>query len=180
MSLKTLTERFEEVNRIKENNKKIDKAVFNIEDVGDLLISYKNLKEMEKSHQEENGKLRVEYEKVYEDNLTLAHELEQYKLLEANIDKANKIIAENKFDEGLYGLLMKEKEKNKTKVDIKDIEFSNFIKERYVSKNKIKEKIEEIKKKGDYRDIYNPTGRVHFMKEGTDYQIEVLEELLEV
>lgn len=58
----------------------------------------KNIKEIEKSHQEENGKLRIE--------------LEQYKLLEANIDKANKIIAENKFDEGLYGLLMQEKEKN--------------------------------------------------------------------
>ena len=79
MSLKTLTERFEEVNKIKENNKKIDKAVFNIEDVGDLLTSYKNLKEIEKSHQEENGKLRVEFEKVYEDNLTLANELEQEK-----------------------------------------------------------------------------------------------------
>lgn len=63
MSLKTLTERFEEVNRIKENNKKIDKAVFNIEDVGDLLISYKNLKEIEKSHKEENGKLRIKLTK---------------------------------------------------------------------------------------------------------------------
>ena len=58
-----------------------------------------NLKEIEKSHKEENGKLRIE--------------LEQYKLLEANIDKANRIIAENKFDEGLYGLLMQEKEKSK-------------------------------------------------------------------
>lgn len=36
-----------------------------------------NIKEIEKSHQEENGKLRVEFEKVYEDNLSLAHELEQ-------------------------------------------------------------------------------------------------------
>lgn len=46
----------------------------------------KELKEIEKSHQEENGKLRVE--------------LEQEK-------------TSNKFDKGLYGLLMKEKEKNK-------------------------------------------------------------------
>lgn len=45
--------------------------------------------------------------------------------------------------------LDKEKEKNKTKVDIKDIEFSNFIKERYVSKDKIKEKIEQAKQKAD-------------------------------
>lgn len=35
-----------------------------------------NLKEIEQQHKEENGKLRVEFEKVYEDNLTLAHELE--------------------------------------------------------------------------------------------------------
>lgn len=48
----------------------------------------------------------------------------------------------------------------------------------YISKRKIEEKIEELKKKGDYRDIYNPTGRVHFMKEETDYQIEILKELL--
>lgn len=45
MSLKTLTERFEEVNKIKNNNPKIDKAVFNIKDVGDLLDLYN--KEME-------------------------------------------------------------------------------------------------------------------------------------
>ena len=45
-----------------------------------------NLKEIEKSHKEENGKLRVE--------------LEQEK-------------ASNKFDKGLYGLLVKEQEKNK-------------------------------------------------------------------
>lgn len=38
-----------------------------------------NIKEIEKSHQEENGKLRVEFEKVYQDNLTLAHELKQEK-----------------------------------------------------------------------------------------------------
>jgi len=41
--------------------------------------------------------------------------------------------------EGIIDLYTKEKEKNKTKVDIKDIEFSNFIKERYVSKDKIKD-----------------------------------------
>lgn len=66
----------------------------------ELTEELNNLKEIEKSHKEENGKLRVEYEKVYEDNLTLANELEQEK-------------ASNKFDKGLYGLLMKEKEKNK-------------------------------------------------------------------
>lgn len=49
----------------------------------------------------------------------------------------------------------------------------------YISKEKIREKIEKLKKEGDYRDIYNPTGRVHFMKEETDYKIEILQELLE-
>lgn len=47
-----------------------------------------------------------------------------------------------------------------------------------ISKDKIREKIKELKEKGNYRDIYNPTGRVHFMKEETDYQIQVLYELL--
>lgn len=52
------------------------------------------------------------------------------------------------------------------------------IEKYYVNKNKIREKIKELKEKGNYRDIYNPTGRVHFMKEETDYQIQVLYELL--
>lgn len=107
-----------------------------------------NLKEIEKLHKEENGKLRVEFKKVYEDNLTLAKELEQYKLLEANIDKANKIIAKNKFDESLYGLLMKEKEKNKEietdNIDLK--EKNRLIVENlnrsYISKDKLKELLE--------------------------------------
>lgn len=51
---------------------------------------------------------------------------------------------------------------------------SNYV----IKKDEIREKIKELKEKGNYRDIYNPTGRVHFMKEETDYQIQVLYELL--
>lgn len=99
-----------------------------------------NLKEIEKSHQQENGKLRVEFEKVYEDNLTLAHELEQEK-------------ASNKFDKGLYGLLMKEEEKNKELEEKLKIatamltrgtypeqnEGDNDFDKQFISKDKIKE-----------------------------------------
>ena len=46
-------------------------------------------------------------------------------------------------------------------------------------RNKIKEKIEELVKEGNYRMKDNPIGRVHFMKEITDYKIEILQELLD-
>lgn len=45
--------------------------------------------------------------------------------------------------------------------------------------DKIKAKIEELIKEGNYRTTDNPNGRVHFQKEITDYQIEVLQSLLE-
>lgn len=47
-----------------------------------------------------------------------------------------------------------------------------------ISKDKIKEKIEELYKLGDYRTETNPNGRVHFLKENIDCQIEILQELL--
>lgn len=50
-----------------------------------------NLKEIEKTHREENGKLRVEFEKVYEDNLTLAKELEQEKEKNKELEEKLKI-----------------------------------------------------------------------------------------
>ena len=95
-----------------------------------------NLKEIEKSHKEENEKLRIE--------------LEQYKLLEANIDKANKIIAENKFDEGLYGLLMQEKEKNKELEKYKTYyEEMEEVNKKFIAVDKIKEKIRMYKLVGN-------------------------------
>ena len=45
--------------------------------------------------------------------------------------------------------------------------------------DKIKAKIAELIKEGNYRTADNPNGRVHFQKEITDYQIEVLQSLLE-
>lgn len=49
----------------------------------------------------------------------------------------------------------------------------------FISKSKIKDKIEELKKEGDYRTADNPYGRIHFMEEPCDYKIQVLKELLE-
>ena len=54
-----------------------------------------------------------------------------------------------------------------------------LIKKHFINKDKIIEIIKKLKEKGNYRDFDNPTGRVHFMKEETDYQIQVLQELLE-
>lgn len=73
-----------------------------------------NIKEIEKSHKEENGKLRVEYEKVYEDNLTLVDELKL------------------------------EKEKNELfVVSGNSINLERHIKNNYISKDKIKKFIKE-------------------------------------
>lgn len=55
----------------------------------------------------------------------------------------------------------------------------DFLRENFVSKKKIKDKIEELKKEGDYRTADNPYGRIHFTKEPCDYKIQVLKELLE-
>ena len=50
--------------------------------------------------------------------------------------------------------------------------------EDYIPKQKIKDKIEELIIQGNYKTFYNPNGRTHFLKEESDYKIEVLEKLL--
>lgn len=57
--------------------------------------------------------------------------------------------------------------------------FNENIEKEFVPTQKIKDKIDELKIQGNYRTAYNPNGRVHFLKEETDYKIQVLEELLE-
>jgi hypothetical protein len=68
------------------------------------------------------------------------------------------------------------KEKNK-KQSVVIIEYQDLL-EDSIPKLKVKEKIEEKIKEGNYRTIDNPSGRIHFQKEITDYQIQVLQELL--
>lgn len=58
-------------------------------------------------------------------------------------------------------------------------EGDNDFDKHFISKDKIKEKIEELVKQGDYRTAENPNGRVHFNKEPVDYQLEILKDLLE-
>lgn len=58
-------------------------------------------------------------------------------------------------------------------------ETPQYIKENYIPVQKVKDKIEELKKEGDYRTADNPYGRIHFMEEPCDYKIQVLKELLE-
>lgn len=81
------------------------------------------------------------------------------------------------------------KEKNKTLKSLQNdtnglyIEMTErknyFERELQKVEDKIKAKIEELIKEGNYRTADNPNGRVHFQKEFTDYQIEVLQSLLE-
>lgn len=110
-----------------------------------------SLKEIEKSHKEENGKLRVEFEKVYEDNLTLAHELEQEK-------EKNKEL--KKYEEA-YKLL-------------------SYALNNYIHKDKIKEKIENLSiSLNDIENSLGMTANKYDTIKELNIKIDVLEELLE-
>ena len=50
---------------------------------------------------------------------------------------------------------------------------------KYIPKSKVKEKIEELTKEANYRSEDNPKGRVHFIPEPCDYQIQALKDLIE-
>ena len=114
-----------------------------------------NLKEIEQLHQEENGKLRVE--------------LEKYKLLNANIEKANEIIKSNKLNEKereiieTYRKLIEETGRNDWIICNPKTMWSNY----FVRKDKIQEKIEEYE------------GLKILDKQAYEEQIKPLKELLE-
>lgn len=92
----------------------------------DLVNRYTNLKKIEKSHKEENGKLRVEFEKVYEDNLTLAHELEQEKEKNKELEKHQRQYLDGELITAKQGKF-----------------FEKMIKENYIRKDKIKAIVDE-------------------------------------
>lgn len=130
-----------------------------------------NLKEIEKSHQEENGKLRVELEQEKEKNTSVVIQYEKVvdKLEEAETEKNKELeeklkIATAMLTKGTYP------EQN---------EGDNDFDKQFIAVDKIKEKIKELVEQGDYRTAENPNGRVHFHKEPVDYQLEILKELLE-
>lgn len=90
------------------------------------------------------------------------------------LENAKKINEEHRKENGELREKVKELEE--------DLYSANEIIKEYIDsvpKQKIKDKIKELKKQGDYRTIYNSTGRVHFLNESIDYQINVLQELLE-
>lgn len=88
---------------------------------------------------------------------------------EADKNKIRKL--QEKLLDMIEGTETMEKEKSK--------ETAEYIKENYIPVQKVKDKIEELKEQGNYRTNNNLNGRVHFMKEETDYKIQVLEEILE-
>ena len=80
------------------------------------------------------------------------------------------------------------KEKRRTKWEITYNNNDDFLKDLEtilqalkdsISKKKIEDKIEELVKEANYRTENNLDGRVHFREEPCDYQIQVLQELLE-
>ena len=73
-----------------------------------------SLKEIEQQHKTDNGLLRQELDMQIEHNKELEVTLKQTQdSWFEDTQKLEQEKASNKFDEGLYGLLMKEKEKNK-------------------------------------------------------------------
>ncbi len=80
-----------------------------------------------------------------------------------------------------YKRILKENEELKN--DYENLSNSVVVKNHCIKNSipvqKVKDKIEELKKEGNYRAIDNPYGRVHFMAEGCDYKIQVLQELIE-
>ena len=65
-----------------------------------------------------------------------------------------------------------------TRYDLMIKDVLNYI-ENSIPKKKLENKIKELNGKGNYRTKNNPNGRVHFHVEPCDYQIQVLQELLE-
>ena len=53
------------------------------------------------------------------------------------------------------------------------------LKQNGIPKQVIEDKIEELRIRGNYKTFDNPDGRIHFLKEETDYKIEALKELLQ-
>lgn len=112
--------------------------------------------------------------------------------MEIKLEKAKKIcerrINELKLNyvitnEDLYAIetILQELEKFMKKDNYyEDIQeaYNNLIKNS-IPKDTIEDKIEKLIKQADYRTNNNPNGRIHFLKEKCDYQIEILEELLE-
>ena len=54
----------------------------------------------------------------------------------------------------------------------------HYIKEESIPRAVVEEKIEEIVKEANFRTTDNPKGRVHFVPEPEDYQIMILQEIL--
>ena len=116
------------------------------------------------------------------DNLEKIEQEHQKEIEE--LETENKEIIDYSYkNDSLLDLYNKEKEKNKELIEGQVETLDKILKPEllkiYISKDKIKEKIEEYKKEADYRTIDNPKGRIHFHKEPCDYQIEVLQELLQ-
>ena len=132
-----------------------------------------------------------------EDELKATREM--HKLSDKNVAKIDDDINKlNKFceyedtvvlcEEALYEIqeaierILSEREQDKAR--IKELEEENYIQkvallENSIPKQKVKDEIKELKIQGNYKTFYNPNGRTHFLKEESDYKIEVLEKLLQ-
>ena len=119
-------------------------------DIKNILSDYTRQKQINEEHQKINGELR-----------------EKVKELEKNIEKISESSSNNEE-------LIKKINSGET-FTVKQL---GFIKKNFIPKQKVKDKIEELKIQGNYKTLDNPEGRIHFLKE-SDYKIEVCEELLQ-
>lgn len=54
-----------------------------------------------------------------------------------------------------------------------------YVEKNFIHKDVIRNKIQELLKQANFRTPENPQGRVHFVPEPEDYQIMILNEILE-
>ena len=116
------------------------------------------------------------------------------KTADRELENARRINEEHKRENGELRNKVKELERvidrgwlvytEKLENQIADLKYFNRQKIREIEQNSIpkeviEDKIDELKSQGNYRTFNNPNGRIHFLKEETDYKIEALKELLQ-
>ena len=135
---------------------------FNLTD--NILSDYKRLQEEFKQVDHECERLEEKEVRLIKEN----EQLKEYIAIAPNLDEMTAIKYRNIRQDAYIQGRAEEQQKAR-----------QIINENYIPVQKIKDKIEDLKKEGSYRTIDNPSGRVHFRAEGCDYKIQVLKELLE-
>lgn len=128
-----------------------EKTIDCINSIENILQDYTRQKQINEEHQKINGELREKVKELEKESKILEFQNKQIENYAEELKKYNKTVSDR----------IVEYKKNS------------------IPKQVVKDKIEELMIQGNYKTFYNPNGRTHFLKEESDYKIEVLQELLE-